>query len=214
MRRAAARALALATRTAASTQAPLVTLPSLRQIEDVLRDPLPPPPPPPASAASDPFLSRPDVSATVRGPLGLYAARRLAGRVRRDPRQEAVILELQRVYDDVTGGAGGARSGLTLMDAMPEADGGDHGGWLSSLFGGDDAKPKAATAGPPRGLYMYGGVGTGKTMLMDMFVEAASPVVKVRERGREKRGCVARTSCSDRSAKEKIQLLFMRTPAC
>lgn len=183
MRRAAARVLALARAAAAlephaAPRSHFHVPPPRRQVEDVVRDPLPPPPPP-SNAASDPFLARPDVAATARGPLALYAARRAAGRVRRDARQETAILELQRVYDDVTGGAGAARSGLTMMDAMP--DGGDGGGWLSSLFGGkDDAAAPAAPA--PRGLYMYGGVGTGKTMLMDLFVEAVSPVVKVGEK--------------------------------
>ena len=157
--------------------------PRALQIEEVVRDPLPPPP-----STPDPFLARPDVAATARGPLALYAARRAAGSVRRDARQEATILELQRVYDDVTGGgASAARSGLTLMDAMPDV-GASNDGWLASLFGGGgekSASPSAAAAAPPRGLYMYGGVGTGKTMLMDTFVEATAPVVKVRERERK-----------------------------
>ncbi len=32
-----------------------------------------------------------------------------------------------------------------------------------------------------KGLYMYGGVGVGKTMLMDLFVEAAPPEFQVRD---------------------------------
>jgi cell division protein ZapE len=43
---------------------------------------------------------------------------------------------------------------------------GGRGGLLSSLF-----RPRAAT---PRGLYLHGGVGRGKTMLMDLFFEEVS----------------------------------------
>ena len=32
----------------------------------------------------------------------------------------------------------------------------------------------------PKGLYMFGGVGTGKTMLMDLLVESAPTTFKVR----------------------------------
>ena len=32
----------------------------------------------------------------------------------------------------------------------------------------------------PRGLYMHGGVGTGKTMLMDLFVYSAPPHYQAR----------------------------------
>ena len=42
--------------------------------------------------------------------------------------------------------------------------------WQGLLGGSDSEKPKV-----PRGLYMHGGVGTGKTMLMDLFAESALP---------------------------------------
>jgi predicted ATPase len=45
-------------------------------------------------------------------------------------------------------------------------------------MGSDDAKP-ASRRKAPQGLYMYGGVGTGKTMLMDLLVTAAPPEFKV-----------------------------------
>jgi hypothetical protein len=85
---------------------------------------------------------------------------------------------------------------MTLMDAMEDGvdggggrgttngGGGGGGGWLSSLFGGGEASavppPPTPPSGTPRGLYMYGGVGTGKTMLMDLFVEAVGGLVPVR----------------------------------
>jgi len=222
MRVAAARALALATRRPPPAAA-FHASPRALQIEDVVRDPLPAPPLPPTP---DPFLARPDVAAVARGPLALYAARRAAGSVRRDARQESAILELQRVYDDVTGGgASGARSGLTLMDAMPDGGGAAGDGWFASLFAGGDrggaASASSASDAAPRGLYMYGGVGTGKTMLMDTFVEATAGVVKVKK---NERGAVYRVrdppSLSPLPAltsrvKNIHQLLFNRTlPPC
>ena len=39
-------------------------------------------------------------------------------------------------------------------------------------------EPKQAAAHMPRGLYLYGGVGTGKTMLMDLLVNSAPPHFK------------------------------------
>ena len=42
------------------------------------------------------------------------------------------------------------------------------------LLGGLAEKPKL-----PKGLYIYGGVGTGKTMLMDLLAESAPPEFQV-----------------------------------
>ncbi|MDU8944465.1 cell division protein ZapE [Ovoidimarina sediminis] len=63
------------------------------------------------------------------------------GRLEADPAQMAVLPELQRI-----------RAALETAPAR---------GGLKSLF----AKKEAA----PRGLYLWGGVGTGKSMLMDLF---------------------------------------------
>ncbi|KAG2425787.1 hypothetical protein HXX76_013412 [Chlamydomonas incerta] len=91
-------------------------------------------------------------------------------------------------------------SGLTIVDhvgedAKPSAASTSGNSWFSSLFNsgngngsahvngkgahslslGRDAPGKSAADAPPavRGLYMYGGVGCGKTMLMDVFVHTA-----------------------------------------
>lgn len=71
--------------------------------------------------------------------------------------------------------------------------------WLSGLgLGRSSSGPSGAGAGggqsaadrPPavRGLYMYGGVGCGKTMLMDLFVDTAPKHFRV--------GCALRHQCS------------------
>lgn len=45
--------------------------------------------------------------------------------------------------------------------------------WLGSLFSGGSQKKKLTQipTNLPKGLYMYGDVGSGKTMLMDLFYE-------------------------------------------
>lgn len=57
------------------------------------------------------------------------------------------------------------------------------GGWFSGLFGGGGKRREestAAAAAPAvQGLYMYGGVGVGKTMLMDLLVKEAPPYFQV-----------------------------------
>lgn len=72
-------------------------------------------------------------------PRDLYNIRLIEGSLNRDPAQDAAVTALQRLYDDVV--------------AIPP------GGLLSRF-----RKPA-----PVRGLYLYGPVGRGKTMLMDMF---------------------------------------------
>ena len=112
--------------------------------------------------------------------------------------QLVAITKLQRVWDDLhaTGEAGeAASSGLTLMDAV---DGGSS--W--SLWRAISSKLEAPAPPPTvRGLYLYGasslrglsaaplraltlargdagGVGTGKTMLMDVFYDSLPPGVR------------------------------------
>ena len=74
-----------------------------------------------------------------------------------DRAQELVVRGLQRVYDD-------------LLDAETGSDGSEPepGGLLSRLFGKRaPAEPKPIT----RGLYVWGGVGRGKTYLVDAFYD-------------------------------------------
>ncbi|KAK9808546.1 hypothetical protein WJX73_006973 [Symbiochloris irregularis] len=125
------------------------------------------------------------------GPAALYKAGRLSKKYSQDPRQEATIMQLQQLYEGLAaalGAPGGValsscgktrRSGLTLVDHKDVAHSQTH--WwqgISRVLEGRAAEP--AQAKLPKGLYMYGGVGVGKTMLMDLLVKCAPSQFKLR----------------------------------
>ncbi len=78
------------------------------------------------------------------------------GDFQHDPAQEAAIRQLQRVYDELL--------------ATPAADPPRRGGFLSRLMGRGPETPAPTRA--VRGLYLWGGVGRGKTYLVDTFFDA------------------------------------------
>lgn len=80
------------------------------------------------------------------GPLGLFHARLTAGELAPDPLQERAAARLQQLW--------------TELKTYQPANG---GGFLARLGFG---KPASR---PPKGLYIYGRVGRGKSMLMDAF---------------------------------------------
>ena len=93
----------------------------------------------------------------IEGPLAYYRARLDAGDIRRDSAQQLAVEKLESLhnalagYEPYTGDSGWkARFGLARRRAEP-----------------------------PQGLYMYGGVGRGKSMLMDLFFRSA-PVARKR----------------------------------
>jgi cell division protein ZapE len=86
-----------------------------------------------------------------------YAAAIAAGRIERDAAQQAVVDKLARLEARLV------ESRLARKSSSL--------GWL---FGGRESKQL-----PIKGLYLYGAVGRGKTMLMDFFFEA-SPAMRKR----------------------------------
>ncbi len=83
-------------------------------------------------------------------PLALYRAALERGDLRRDPVQALAAEKLESLY-------------RALAQYRP----GEGGGWLARLGLARHAEDA------PQGLYLYGGVGRGKSMLMDLFFDAA-----------------------------------------
>jgi cell division protein ZapE len=83
------------------------------------------------------------------GPLEIYRARVVSGALAADPAQEKMVAALQRLYDDLVRAGEPAR------------------GWRRGV-----ARLLKQRAAPKRGLYLWGGVGRGKTLMMDLFFGA------------------------------------------
>jgi cell division protein ZapE len=94
-----------------------------------------------------------EIGETAVGPRALYDARCAEGSIGPDPAQSRAVDRLEQLYRALRGPAPGAR------------------GWLGRLI----ASPQTVS----RGLYLWGPVGRGKSMLMDLFFGTA-PVAKKR----------------------------------
>ncbi|MEX1147117.1 MAG: cell division protein ZapE [Sphingomonadales bacterium] len=86
-----------------------------------------------------------------KGPLATYAALRADGSLNEDPAQEAVVFRLDRLHRE-------------LGAWQP-----DNGGGLIARLLRRPGNGQTA----PRGVYIYGDVGRGKSMLMDLFFDHA-----------------------------------------
>uniref|UniRef100_A0A4W3J1C6 AFG1 like ATPase a n=1 Tax=Callorhinchus milii TaxID=7868 RepID=A0A4W3J1C6_CALMI len=80
------------------------------------------------------------------GPLGHYETLTAQGKINNDEQQKRVLLCFQKLHEVVKGYNAGPKNLLSKL--LPRSQ-------------------------PPKGLYVYGGVGTGKTMMMDLFYSHA-----------------------------------------
>ena len=107
--------------------------------------------------ATTPAAGMSAAAPAAAGPLALYRERRRAGQLAADPAQELAAEKLQSLhhallYYQPASGPAGWRERLGLARRRDEA---------------------------PQGLYIFGGVGRGKSMLMDLFF-ASVPIEKKR----------------------------------
>ncbi len=93
-------------------------------------------------------------------PLELYRNRVQAGKFSTDPVQDRAIAALDRLYTDIM--------------AESQENGGNGSGWLKRMV------KFSNRSSAPKGVYLHGSVGRGKTMLMDTFFEALPDTIKKR----------------------------------
>lgn len=93
-------------------------------------------------------------SSAAPGPLQLYNERIKVGTILPDDHQKTVVSSLQRVYDDFG------------KYSIPKP--------TKSFFSFFSSKKQKIVA--PKGLYVFGSVGGGKTMLMDLFFDTVQVI--------------------------------------
>ncbi|KAG8218522.1 AFG1-like ATPase [Butyriboletus roseoflavus] len=120
---------------------------------------------PPSQAVTETVFAGPAVArlSASHSPLQRYDSLVSAGTLRPDPHQHRIIQHLQSFYTQLIAYTPPPVHPSTPLLSPPSL--------FSRLLFREPPKPESAPPNAPKGLYLYGDVGTGKTMLMDLFYD-------------------------------------------
>ncbi|KAF8605348.1 AFG1-like ATPase [Ceratobasidium sp. AG-I] len=102
-------------------------------------------------------------------PTGRYNHLVSTGILRVDPHQLGIIARLQQLHDELRSFSPPSYSQASTSKSF-----------FSRLF--STSTNAATVSASPKGLYLYGDVGTGKSMLMDLFYDTLPPEVRSKRR--------------------------------
>jgi protein AFG1 len=114
--------------------------------------------------------------APASGPLARYREMVLAGSVSEDAQQLHTLRSFQRLHDQLA-----VYTPERIHPTPAPLKKKESTGFWGSLFGSSPAAPRPSIGDPnaknagsaaPNGIYLYGGVGCGKTFMMDMFYDS------------------------------------------
>jgi len=115
----------------------------------------------------------------THGPMAEYDARVESGRLRDDEHQRNIIRNLQDLHDMLQSYEQPPVQQPTIESLQPPKK--SFFSFLSSSSPAGSALPPIPES-LPKGMYMFGDVGSGKTMMMDLFYDTLPPNIKRKTR--------------------------------